>query len=418
MLKKSEPIIISFLGFISGFTLMISGNTLNYWLAQEGVNLKVIGIFAFVSLPYAINFIWAPFFDSKELKLLSRYLEKRLAWIILIQIILAVFVLILSKIDLVTHLYLIAMVSFVISFLSSSQDALLGALRTEIIAKDAQGAASGIYILGYRLGMLSSSSGAIYLSVHTSWQNIYQIFAAIIFAFPFILYLAMNILNKENLVRQVNIISKNDDKHSSPLIQILFHLKKISGLIWIIAFLILYRLPDNFINVMINPFLLHLGYNALEIASVGKFFGVTNAIIGGLLASWIMRKYSILNCLLFFGILHAIAHSLFILQELEGKNISLLFIVIGFESITGGMTMSAYIAFISSLCYGKYRATQYSFYSAMMGVSRSILPSFSGYLVLEFGWKIFFISMSLVAVPSLFIISKLKNYSKKEQPVL
>ena len=109
----------------------------------------------------------------------------------------------------------------------------------------------------------------------------------------------------------------------------------------IIIFLILFRLPDNFINTMINFFLMHLNYNEFEIPSAGKFFCINAAIIGGLVASHIMNKHSIQNSLLIFGILHAIVHSLFILQAILGNNLILLFIVIGFDSITFGMTMAA-----------------------------------------------------------------------------
>ena len=63
----------------------------------------------------------------------------------------------------------------------------------------------------------------------------------------------------------------------------------------ILLFLILYRLPDNFINMMINPFLLHIGYDEFEIATAGKIFGIASAIIGGLLASYIMKTLPFLK---------------------------------------------------------------------------------------------------------------------------
>jgi PAT family beta-lactamase induction signal transducer AmpG len=158
---------------------------------------------------------------------------------------------------------------------------------------------------------------------------------------------------------------------------------------------------------MINPFLMHIGYDELEIASTGKFFGVVAAIIGGLLASFIMKKKSILDSLLIFGTAHAIAHTLFIFQEIYGKNLPLLFVTIGFESITSGMVMTAYIAFIASLCQGKFRTTQYSFFSSMMGLSRSIFPAFSGYIVVELGWQSFFSFITIATIPSLLILRKI-----------
>ena len=70
---------------------------------------------------------------------------------------------------------------------------------------------------------------------------------------------------------------------------------------------------------MINPFLLHVGYDAFEIASVGKFWGVVGAIIGGLVGGFIMKHKNILNSIFLFGIIHALGHILFIFLEIQGK---------------------------------------------------------------------------------------------------
>ncbi|WP_316353364.1 AmpG family muropeptide MFS transporter [Candidatus Trichorickettsia mobilis] len=411
MLTKDKLFIIWLFGATSGFTLMISGNTLNYWLAKENIDIRAIGIFAFISIPYAINFIWAPIFDTKTLGFLSKLLGHRLSWICVLQFTLALFVLFLSKLSPQHNLLLFGILGLIISLLSSALDTVLGALRTEIIPKESQGAASGIYIFGYRIGMLLSSSGAIYLSAKIGWQHVYMIFAILIIFLSSLLIITL--YNKNYQEPPTNFTASVKNKNIFSFINnILKPIGSWSYLSLIIIFLILYRLPDNFINTMINPFLIHLSYNEFEIASAGKFFGISAAIIGGLVASHIMNKHSIQNSLLIFGILHAIAHSLFIVQTILGNNLILLFIVIGFESITGGMTMAAYIAYIASLCHGKFRATQYSFFSSMMGLSRSIFPTVSGYIVIEFGWQNFFLFVTIMTIPSLLLSFKLTTMLK------
>ncbi|MFV9957598.1 MAG: MFS transporter, partial [Rickettsia conorii subsp. raoultii] len=217
----------------------------------------------------------------------------------------------------------------------------------------------------------------------------------------------------ENIHIQIikNDIKNNQNKKN--IINFIYNALKPIGsvyfMILILIFLVLYRLPDNLINVMINPFLLHLEYDAFEIASVGKFWGVVGAIIGGLVGGVIMKHKNILNSIFLFGIIHALGHILFIFLEINGKNSLLLFITIGIASITGGMTMTAYIAFISSLCQGKFRATQYSFLSSMMGISRSIFPIISGYMVVNFGWQNFFLFTTIITIPSLLILLKIKT---------
>lgn len=414
MLKNKNLYIIWLFGAISGFTIMISGNTLNFYLSTENIDIRTIGVFALISIPYAVNFLWAPIFDLKNVPYLSNYLGKRTAWVCVIQIFLSIFIILVGLTNPVTELYLFGLFSLIVSFFSAAQDTVLGALRTEIIPKETQGEASGIYIFGYRIGMLISGSGAIYLSDYLLWKHIYLIFGIITLISPISLIL-MNYLTHDKSFKKYQTDNySNLGGNKKFLSSFLESLRSIKFISLIVIFLIMYRLPDNFINVMINPFLLHLEYSPRQIATTGKFFGVLTAIIGGLIASRIMKKKQVIDSLLIFGIIHTLAHSLFIIQEIYGKNIYLLFFVISFESITGGMTMAAYIAFIASLCQGKFRATQYSFLTAMMGLSRSIFPALSGYIVVDFGWRSFFAFTVFASLPSLWLVSKISKKFKAE----
>lgn len=427
MLTKRKLFAICFFGINSGFTLMISGNTLNYWLAEEQIDIRTIGIFALISLPYAINFIWAPLLDSIHLGRLRLMIGHRLSWICLIQFLLFITILLISRINPKENLSYFAYLGFIISLLSSTQDTLLGALKTEIIVRESQGEVSGIYIFGYRIGMLISGSGAIYLSEYIAIGEIYFIFSLIVLIFPFILiFLVKYSLKYTEDKAPLHIEEKkvsdtfynykiwiNIQKSLVNFFNIILKSLEYKQLILLVIFLILYRLPDNFINIMINPFLIYLGYSAKEIATTGKFFGMVTAIVGGLIASRVMRKKNIIDSLFLFGIFHALAHILFIFQEIYGKNLPLLFVVISIESITGGMTMAAYIAFIASLCHGKFRATQYSFFSSMMGFSRALFPAMSGYIVTDYGWRTFFAFTTIMAIPSLFLLFKIRPILKK-----
>ena len=52
------------LGFSSGLPLALSASTLLLWMKDVGVDLKTIGLFALVGLPYTIKFLWAPIVDA------------------------------------------------------------------------------------------------------------------------------------------------------------------------------------------------------------------------------------------------------------------------------------------------------------------------------------------------------------------
>ncbi|MEW9891822.1 MAG: MFS transporter [Candidatus Symbiodolus clandestinus] len=411
MLTTRQLSMVSLFGLMSGFTLMLTAGALNYWLAQAAISLPMIGAFSLVALPYAINFLWAPLFDIYHLGWLGKRLGPRMAWTMLIQLLLILAVWQISTLTPTHHIQILAGTSLLIALLSSAQDVLLGAIKTELIAKSAQGAAAGMYIFGYRIGMLLSSSGAIYLSTLLSWQLIYQIAAGVIGVLSLLIGCILYPLPSANPLSVNPITTTTPNKPVSARLSSIFGFLKEalqpigpSKLGLIVLFLILYRLPDNFISMMINPFLLALRYDALEIASVSKCFGIISAMLGGIIASYWMKKNSLYPSLLRFGILHAGAHLLFILHRWFGKQLNLLIVTIGLESITGGMVMAAYIGFIASLCTGRWRATQYAFFSSMMGLSRATLPALSGYLVQRFGWDLFFVTMTLLTIPSLLIL--------------
>ena len=419
MLTKKKFIIIWLMGLMSGFSLMITGNTLNFWLAIEGIDIRTIGIFAVVTLPYALNFIWAPVFDVVKIPILHKLFGQRLSWVITIQILLSASIYLMSIYNPKVEIFKIACTAILVSFLSSSQDAALGGIRTEIVKKEDQIAISGVYIFGYRIGMVASNAGAIYISQYMSWNLVYELFSVIVIIFPILLILLSNNIKPVEFRADNSldlILIKNKNKFRN-FISVIGKVTRPVGspkyIIFILIFLVLYRLPDNFISMMINPFLIHIGYPAVTIATAGKLFGTVSALIGGLLGGYIMKKRSVFDNLLLFGSIHAVAHILFVVQDIYGQNIYLLFIVTGFESISGGITMTAYIAFIATLCDGKFRSTQHAFFSSMMGLSRSIFPALSGYMVASFGWSVFFLFTTIAAVPALIMIPYLEKLNNK-----
>ncbi len=394
-------ITIWFFGFISGFLLLLTGNTLNYWLAKDGCNLEIIGFFSLVSLPYAINFLWAPLLDKTKLSFIKFDINNRLKWIIVLHIAGALFLACMGLCDPSESQKTMALVAIILSFINSSQDIALNSLRTEIIPQKKHGMTSGIYIFGYRCGMIVTGPIAIFSSQYISWQLTYIIFAFIYLLFPIILC-------SIKLVRKSHEDLQNYSAGETKIKALFSNIGGIKTIIMLLLFLALYRIADNFIGIMLNPFLIDQGFSDSQISLAGKLCGVIGSGIGGLIASYIMSKYSITQCLLWFGIGHAFSHASYLSILYFKNNTEFLLLSTISESITGGMTMAAYIGLLTSLCHGKFRATQYAVLSAMMGTSRTILPSFAGYIVVNTNWTIFFIVSILMIIPSIIILKKLE----------
>ena len=61
MLKN---ITIGSLGFSSGLPYILIFSTLGVWLADIGIELSLIGFFAWIVLTYSLKFLWAPLIDN------------------------------------------------------------------------------------------------------------------------------------------------------------------------------------------------------------------------------------------------------------------------------------------------------------------------------------------------------------------
>jgi MFS family permease len=71
-LFNRRMLICVFIGFSSGLPLYLLINLLPAWLRTEGVDLKAIGLFALIGLPYTWKFLWSPLLDRYAIPWLGR----------------------------------------------------------------------------------------------------------------------------------------------------------------------------------------------------------------------------------------------------------------------------------------------------------------------------------------------------------
>src|ERR1700682_4376191 len=160
---KRRVLIVLFLGFSSGLPLALSGSTLLVWMTETGVNLGTIGLFALVGTPYTIKFLWAPLVDALDVPLLSRLLGRRRGWLIFSQILLIAAIVFLSLCDPVTSLRFVAIGALLVATASATQDIVIDAFRVESLEESEQAAGMASYVAAYRIGMLASTAGALFL---------------------------------------------------------------------------------------------------------------------------------------------------------------------------------------------------------------------------------------------------------------
>lgn len=391
------------LGFVSGLPLALTASTLTAMLTDYGVSISIIGGFALVGVSYSWKFLWAPFIDNARIPFFSRTLGHRKSWLLLTQIALILTILSVVLIDPRTELKLLATTAFILAFLSASQDIIIDAFRIELLKYDEQGAGAAIIILGYRLGMLASSAGALSFAHYFGWQYTYFVMAMLM-----LLGAGICVLFNEPsaAAKKQERISISWFKNSfiGPFAEFF---KREQSLL-ILLFAILYKLSDAYAGVLTTPFLLKLGFDKLEIAAIVKTYGFFATILGAFLGGYLVERIGMKKALIMGGILQVLSNLAFLIQYQAGHNNYVLMMVISIENFTGGIGTAALVAYLSSLCNIKFTATQYALLSSFVTFARSTLSSSSGLLEEQVGWAIFFIISAALSLPAILLLKYIR----------
>ncbi len=386
------------MGFSCGLPLLLTITVLQAWMQEVGVDIKVIGLFSLVGLPYTLKFLWAPVMDRFTLPFLGR----RRGWLLLFQIILMLVIVGLGLTDPVTNPYLVAGAAFLVTFFSASQDIVVDAYRREDLSDNELGLGSSLYVNGYRIGMLVAGSGGLIMADQIPFRLVYMILAA-----TMLIGIMTTLCSREPRISEGRpadfreaVIGPFVDYFSRP------------GALLLLAFILFYKIGDQMATTMTMPFYLEIGFSMTEIGTVVKLFGFWATIGGGLLGGIILLKLGILRSLWIFGILQAVSTSGFVLLANVGASLPLLAGVIAFENLSGGMGTAAYVAYMASLTNKKFTATQYALLSSLMGIPRVLASAPTGFAVAALGWSSFFIFCTLAALPGLLLLSRISRDQK------
>jgi MFS transporter, PAT family, beta-lactamase induction signal transducer AmpG len=393
---------ILLLGFLSGLPLALTGGTLAAWLFEAKVDKTSIGLFAAVATPYTLKFLWSPIMDSLPAPLLGRYFGRRRSWILLTQVLLAVSLVVLAFANPELNAFYTACAAMLVAFASASQDIVIDAYRVELLKPEEQGQGAAMIQLGYRLGMLASGAGALFMAGRIGWQGTYFVMACIAASGVLITLLA-----KEPEVSQtINVSRKRTVAEwlKDSVIEPFADFTRRESWLLILVFIVIYKLADAFIGIMTNPFYLDIGFTKDDIATIVKVYGTIATLIGTFMGGALVVKYGAIRILFVAGFLHALTNLLYVVQAYVGVDTVVLAASVTMENLTGGISAAAFVAYLSSLCNVHYTATQYALLSSLAALGRTGLSTPAGFAAQKLGWEWFFILSALLAIPGLLVL--------------
>ncbi len=380
------------MGFSCGLPLLLTITVLQAWMKAEGVDIALIGLMSLVGLPYTVKFLWAPFLDRYIPALFGR----RRGWLIIAQTGLLFSIIGLGASDPAKQPFVMAMAAFLVTFFSASQDIVVDAYRREDIPDAELGFASSLYINGYRIGMLLAGGGGLILADHIPFSAVYLIMAGCLLPGIITTLLAPEptIKGRPPATLRAAVVDPLIEYFTRP------------GALWVLAFILFYKVGDSMATTMTTPFYLDIGYTNTEIGTVVKLFGFWATIFGAFAGGVLTLKIGMYLSLWVFGILQALSTACFAALSYFGHSIPALAAVIGFENLTSGMGTAAFVAFMAMMTDKRFTATQYALLSSLMGIPRVIAAAPTGYAVKFAGWELFFIGCAVIAIPGLLMLLK------------
>jgi PAT family beta-lactamase induction signal transducer AmpG len=364
-------------GFVSGLPLPLSGFTFRLWLSDSGTDLAVVGLTAWIGLAYSLKFLWAPLLDQTPPIGALHRLGRRRGWLLLIQPMLGLAGVLLALSNPAAAPLGAFAAAACVAVLSATQDIAIDAWRIEIFPERRQGLALAVYVWGYRVAMLVSTTGVIAGAAVIGWHRALLGVAGL---------LACGVL--------VTLAARREDASAPASGRGLRHAVidpvrtfLARPLAWLVmAFVALFKLGEAMAGIMTAPFYRHLTFDKAAIAGTGPF-SLTGTLVGITLGGLLVARIGVGRALLLTGTAQT-------------------------EAFAQGLADAAFLTFLSALCAREFAATQYALLSSVPQLAIHTIGAVSGVMAASLGWTMFYAVCMAGALPGMALMLVLLRRQK------
>lgn len=416
------------------------------WLAEEGISRSSIGFFGFIFIAYSINFLWSPFLDRIKLPVLGNLFGQRRAWIITMQLCIAVSCWFISAIHPSVELHYAQWIAFLLALSSATQDIAIDAYRIDSLPEDdsaLMSAGSAMATAGWWTGF--AGMGALPLLLVDldgwSWADVYQMMAVMMLLLILVPLLAKEPetnrqqLQAESRLKYQRFFAHNRLSQNGTLtdlgrfkriletiniwllvsfVEPLSEFFKRNGVrlaLSILLFIFLFKIGEAFLGRMSIVFYKEVGFSNSDIATYSKIISWWVTILFSLIGSLVTIRYGILRGLFIGGLAMASSNLMFALLAIYGANKGVLVAAVVIDGFTSAWSTVAFVAFLSMMCNRAFTASQYALMASLGTLGRTLLASYSGVVVdqLEGNWTLFFVLTALMVLPSLILLYRIRH---------
>jgi PAT family beta-lactamase induction signal transducer AmpG len=416
---QKKVVVLTLLGFSAGLPLPLVYATLTAWLYEAGLPNSTISTFAYLMFAYSLKFVWSPVVDAVKIPVLTSWLGRRRAWLVVSQIGVAVGLFVLSQVDPGQALPVFAMIAAAVALMAATQDIVLDAYRVEVAGEELQGVLAAAYQYGYRVAIVVSGAGALYLAQEISWSVSYSIMAAC---------MGVGVLTTLWCNEPENVTPPDYHFEGSwPKKISSWFLAAVVGpfadffrryghmALTILCFMAVFRISDYVLGILANPFYLDVGFTKGQVAAVAKVYGLWVALFGIGAGGWAIVKFGLSKSLVAGTILIATTNLFFALIVVTGPELWALALTISFDNFAQGYAGTIFIAYLSSLTNISFTATQYALFSSLSVFFGKLVAGYSGEVQEWVGWFGFFLYAAATGIPSIILSIIVVRRTRTEQ---
>jgi len=396
--KSWRLLSVSLLSFASGLPLGLVWIAIPTWMAQAGIDIKVIGLFTLAQAPWSFKFLWSPLMDRYPLPILGR---KR-GWILLSQVALLGLGLWLAGVPpSADTVWMIGAIALATGFAAATQDIAYDAYTVEVLHREEQGAAVGARVALYRAAMFISGGLAITLVASWSWAAVN---VALALCYAPLLLVTVKAPEPEALPTPPKTLK---EAVWGPFVGFLGQHRALE----ILAFVVLFKLADQLTQALTGPFLVQMGFSPADVGVGRSGVAVAATLAGTFLGGLLTNAVGLGRALWITGLLQILSNLGYAVVAQVGPNRLVMYSAVAFELGMSGMGTGAFGVLLLRLTQKRFSATQYALLSSLFSIPRVLAGPPAALLVDAFGWRDFFISTLFAGIPGMVMLWRFVPWS-------
>lgn len=360
-----------FNGFTAGLPIYFIIQLIPAWLRSEGVDLKTIGFFGLVLLPYSFKYMWSPLLD----RYVPPFLGRRRGWMLITQMGITASMVLLAFFNPTQHIDIILYIGLAIATFSATQDIALDAYRRELLSDEELGLGNSFYANAYRVAGFIPGGLSLIMADHMPWRGV------IVFTAAFMVVGILYTLKVSEAAQDIVAPKTLKEAVVEPFKEFFTRDGGFKTGLLILAFIFFYKFGDTVATSLITPFYLDVGFSKTAIGTVAKVVGLWSMLVGGFFGGVLMFKMGINKALWIFGVIQMASIMGFALLNEIGPNIWVLGVVVAFEYLGVGLGSAALMAFIAKKSNKNFTGTQYALLTSLFAIPKSFAGIVSGILI-------------------------------------